>query len=116
MKYCPKCGGEFFDDVDACEDCNTGLVSAVEWNKIADERKKEDNEFFVNLKAVGDRFEADVIKDALEKENIPVLVRSFQDTSFNGLYVAQKGWGVIEVPEEYREQAKKVVEALQGNK
>jgi hypothetical protein len=69
-------------------------------------------EVFVRVAVAGDRFEADVMKDALEKEHIPVLVRSFQDTSFDGLYVPQKGFAVIEVPEQYKDRAAVVIASL----
>ncbi|MFC1591744.1 hypothetical protein ACFL43_04410 [Thermodesulfobacteriota bacterium] len=113
MKYCPKCGGEFYDSVSSCEDCRAELLSQQEWDQIVAKQRDEDQEIFIKIKTVENQFEADVLKDALEKENIPVLVRSFQDTSFNGLYIPQKGWGILEVPEEFRAQAKEILEVLE---
>ena len=113
MKYCPGCGGEFFDTIETCSDCNESLLDEQEWRKIVAERKIEDQEIFVKVKTVENEFEADIIRDALEKEDIPVLVRNFHDTSFNGLFIPQKGWGIILVPEEYREDAKNILEAIE---
>ncbi len=110
MKYCPQCGDEFFDDVSRCESCNTDLVDETSWQKIVEERKQEAREVFVKVKTIDNQFEADVLKDAMEKEGIPVLVRSFQDTMFNGIYIPQKGWGIIEVPDDFRERAKKIID------
>ena len=76
------------------------------------DREMEDQEVFVKVKTVENEFEADIIRDALEKEDIPVLVRSFRDTSFDGIFIPQKGWGIILVPEEHREKAKNVIEAV----
>jgi methionyl-tRNA synthetase len=112
MKYCPKCGSEYFDDAINCHECNETLINEREWKKCVTKRKAEDKEFFVRVKTVEDRFEADIIKDALEKENVPVLVRSFQDTSFDGIFIPQKGWGIILVPEEHRDKAKYIIESL----
>lgn len=112
MHYCPSCGAEFFENVATCPECNEALVDERQWQKIQEARAKEASEVFVRIKTVENQFEADVIRDALEKENIPVLVRSFADTSFDGIYVAQKGWGMIEVPEEYAARAHEVVESL----
>jgi hypothetical protein len=114
MKYCPRCGAEFYDAFNECEDCNEKLVSAEEWETLAEKRARQDAETFVKIATVNDRFEADVLRDALEKEQIPVLIRSFQDTSFNGIFIPQKGWGVVEVPEEHSAQARELIEALRA--
>jgi hypothetical protein len=112
MKYCPKCGAEFFDDIGSCSECDAALISEQEWKEIIAKRRIEAKEVFAKVKTVENQFEADVIKDALKKEDIPVLVRSFSDTSFNGIFIPQKGWGVIFVPEEHREKAKEIIESL----
>ena len=109
MRYCPQCGGEFFDSVQFCDDCKQALVSQQEWEKLAVERRTEDQEIFVKVHTADDQFEADVIKDALEKEAVPVLIRSFSDTSFNGIFIPQKGWGSVLVPEQFRDKAKVVI-------
>lgn len=112
MHYCPRCGAEFYENVASCPECNEALVDEGQWQRIVESREKEASEVFVRVKTVENQFEADVIRDALEKEGIAVLVRSFADTSFNGIYVAQKGWGIIEVPEEHAARARAVVESL----
>ena len=53
----------------------------------------------VPVKVAENAFEADRIRAALEQEGFTVLVRTFEDTAYDGIYVAQKGWGYIEVPE-----------------
>jgi len=113
MKYCPKCGSEFFDTIGLCNECDTELISEQQWKNLIVEQKIEAQEVFVKIKTVDDPFAADVIKDALEKEEIPVLVRSFQDTSFNGIFIPQKGWGILLVPDEFREKAKKIIEIVE---
>jgi hypothetical protein len=112
MKYCPNCEDEFEDSASVCEECTCELISEQQWSEIQASRRVEAEEVFVRVAVAGDRFEADVIKDALEKEFIPVLVRSFQDTSFDGIYVAQKGFAVIEVPEQYKDRAAGVIDSL----
>jgi hypothetical protein len=37
------------------------------------------------------------------------MIKSFLDTAYNGLYIPQKGWGVVMVPERLREEAGKLV-------
>jgi Putative prokaryotic signal transducing protein len=112
MKYCPGCESEFLDSVTRCEECHCVLINADQWSALQVERKQETDEIFVRAAVAGDRFEADVMKDALGKEGIPVLVRSFQDTSFDGIYVAQKGFAAIEVPESFLARARAVLESL----
>ena len=112
MKYCPGCESEFLDSVTRCEECNCELISQDQWSALQIERQQEADEVFVRVAVAGDRFEADVMKDVLGKEGIPVLVRSFQDTSFDGIYVAQKGFAVIEVPESFEARARLIIDAL----
>jgi hypothetical protein len=109
MKYCPGCEGEFQDSATTCAECDLDLIGEQQWMELQARRRKDADEVFVRAAIAGDMFEADVMKDALEKEGIPVLVRSFQDTSFDGIYVAQKGFAVIEVPEECRDEAVQVL-------
>ena len=112
MKYCPNCDGEFQDSASRCRDCNCELIEEHQWHVLQAQHRCEADEIFVRAGIAGDRFEADVMKDALEKEGIPVLVRCFQDTSFDGIYVPQHGWAVIEVPEQFKDRACAVLGSL----
>jgi len=55
---------------------------------------------FVKIFVVENKFEADLLSQALQKEGVPVMVRTFSDTAYDGLYIPQKGWAAIMVPEE----------------
>ncbi|MCF8034353.1 MAG: deoxyribose-phosphate aldolase [Desulfarculaceae bacterium] len=66
----------------------------------------------VKLKAVDNRFQADVWEQALSAEGIDHRLRTFADTAYDGLYVSQKGFGVFYVEEAELERAKMLVEAL----
>lgn len=100
------------DSASTCSECDCELINEQQWSELQAKRQVEDDEVFVRVAVAGDRFEADVMKDALEKEEIPVLVRSFQDTSFDGIYISQKGFAVIEVPEQLKARACVVLESL----
>lgn len=67
---------------------------------------------FVSIHTLTNRFEADLLADALRKEGIPVFVRSFEETPYDGLFVAQKGWGLLMVPAEEEKKAKGIVNTL----
>lgn len=58
---------------------------------------------------VENRFEGDRISKALEEARIPFMVKSFMDTAYDGLYVPQKGWGVVMVPDGCVERAEGII-------
>jgi hypothetical protein len=58
---------------------------------------------------VGDRFEEDMVSQALERQGIPFLIRRYSDTAYDGLFIPQKGWAAVMVPKEYVERAKAVL-------
>ena len=64
---------------------------------------------WVKAGIVENRFEGDRISHALREAEIPFLIKSFLDTAYNGLYIPQKGWGVVRVPAEFREEAERIV-------
>ena len=52
---------------------------------------------------VENRFEGDRISQSLQEAEIPFMIKSFLDTAYDGLYVPQKGWGMVLVPETFVE-------------
>ncbi len=67
---------------------------------------------YVKVHTLSNRFEADVIANALRQEGIPVLVRAFEETPYAGLFVPQKGWGRIMVPKEMADLACEIISGL----
>ncbi|SPF39867.1 conserved hypothetical protein [Syntrophobacter sp. SbD1] len=67
---------------------------------------------YVKVHTLSNRFEADLLADALRQEGIPVLVRSFEETPYAGLFVPQKGWGRIMVPKEMADSAREIIARL----
>jgi hypothetical protein len=62
------------------------------------EEPPADERDLVHVHTVENRFEADLLVQALEQERIPVLLRCFEETAYDGLFVAQMGWGALLVP------------------
>jgi len=61
---------------------------------------------------VENRFEGDRISQSLHEAEIPFMIKSFVDTAYDGLYVPQKGWGMVLVPEGYLEEAEKTIDEV----
>jgi len=64
---------------------------------------------WVKAGVVENRFEGDRVSQALKEAEIPFMIKSFHDTAYDGLYIPQKGWGVVMVPETLREAAEKLL-------
>ena len=63
---------------------------------------------WVKAGTVENRFEGDRISQASSREaGIPFLIKSFLDTAYDGLYIPQKGWGVVMVSEQNKGEAEK---------
>jgi Putative prokaryotic signal transducing protein len=58
------------------------------------------------------RFQADLLTDALDKEGIPFLLREYKDTAYDGLFIGQKGWATLMVDEASLETARGIVDDL----
>jgi hypothetical protein len=61
---------------------------------------------------VGNKFEEDIVSQALERRGIPFLIRRYSDTAYDGLFIPQKGWAAVMVPAEFMERAQAVIENL----
>jgi hypothetical protein len=70
---------------------------------------------WVKAGIVENRFEGDRISQSLQDAGIPFMVKSFLDTAYNGLYVPQKGWGMVLVPETFVDEAEKVVAEVKNS-
>jgi hypothetical protein len=115
LKYCSKCGAEYYDDIEICCDCDGPLITQEEFQtrKEKEEKFREDTKSLVKVFTLKNRFEADLIKGELEREGIPVLIRDFKDTAYDGIYIPQKGWGEVRVPEKEKGRAKEIIDALE---
>jgi len=58
------------------------------------------------------RFEEDVVAEALKKAGIPFLIRRYSDTAYDGLFIPQKGWATVMVPAEFTERAEALIRRL----
>lgn len=61
---------------------------------------------------VENRFEGDRISQVLREAEIPFMIRSFLDTAYDGLYIPQKGWGMVMVPEDRLSEAERIIQEV----
>ena len=69
-------------------------------------------ESFKKITVVENKFEADLIAQTLQREDIPFMIRSYHDTAYNGIFIPQKGWGAVMVPEGLEETARTIIAEL----
>jgi len=64
---------------------------------------------WVKVGTVENRFEGDRISQVLQEAGIPFLIKSFLDTAYDGLYIPQKGWGIVMVSKKDKEEAERLI-------
>lgn len=69
-------------------------------------------EKWVKAGIVENRFEGDRISQVLREAEIPFMIRSFLDTAYDGLYIPQKGWGMVMVPEDWLSEAERIIQEV----
>jgi hypothetical protein len=70
---------------------------------------------WVKAATVENRFEGDRITQSLQEARIPFLIQSFLDTAYDGLYVPQRGWGMVLVPETRVEEAEQIIQEVKNS-
>ncbi len=65
---------------------------------------------YEKLRTVQNRFEAELLSAALERCGVEFFLRTFEDTAYDGLFVAQEGWGVLWVAPEDRQVAEDILQ------
>lgn len=61
---------------------------------------------------LNDVIQATKIKEILDNNGIPHIIRSYQDTAYDGLFQHQHGWGTIEADETYEEKILDLVQEI----
>jgi hypothetical protein len=117
MKYCPVCNAEYRDAIDVCSDCDERLISQGEFERCRaqEEQFQRDTKTLVKIFTLNNKFEADLITRELEKAGITVMIRNFRDTAYNGIYIPQKGWGEVRVPEKDQQRAMELIVSLEND-
>ena len=59
--------------------------------------------------------EAQRIKDILDRNNIPHLIRTFHDSAYDGLFQNQYGWGVLEADSADEKRILQLLEEIESD-
>jgi hypothetical protein len=65
---------------------------------------------YEKLRTLRNRFEGELLAAALERSGVDFFLRTFEDTAYDGLFVAQEGWGVLWVATEDRWVAEDILQ------
>jgi len=79
------------------------------FNSLYNTMRRQAMAHWAKAGVVENRFEGDRVAQTLREAEIPFMIKSFHDTAYNGLYIPQKGWGVVMVPESLREEAERLL-------
>ena len=71
------------------------------------ERNKE-----INVHTIESIFEMDMIKDALDTEDISYTIKEHRDTAYDGLFILQKGYASLFVKENEKDRVLDIVKRI----
>ncbi|RMF62728.1 MAG: DUF2007 domain-containing protein [Calditrichaeota bacterium] len=102
MPFCPKCKYEFVEGMTSCPDCQVDLVE-----KLPEEEQPGSDFKWVVLHAFPGPVYAEMVKETLQRHDIPCLVKKDFFSSAYGAHGTSAGGleTVILVPEERREES-----------
>lgn len=67
---------------------------------------------FKKITVAENKFEADLIAQTLQQEDIPCMIRPYHDTAYDGIFIPQKGWGAVMVPEALKGRACAIIDEI----
>jgi hypothetical protein len=111
MRYCLPCHAEYVVDMPRCPSCGSRLLTEEEkllWNEAQEELT---NQSFVPVHVLEGPVDRALIPAILNDAGVPHMIRGDTADAFTAAFFAQRGWGVVLVPEEDVTRAKDVIKA-----
>jgi len=68
----------------------------------------------IKIHTIESIFEMDMIKDALDNDDIPYTIKEHKDTAYDGLFIIQKGYAALYVEENDVERALALVKRIRS--
>ena len=59
---------------------------------------------YEKILVLNNEVEAGIMEDILQERGIPVIIQSYFDKAYDGLFTMQKGWGHIEAEAKYKDE------------
>ena len=69
---------------------------------------------YIKAATLENEIEARLLDSVLNERGIPHRMRSYYDTAYDGLFQAQKGWGIVSAPENYQEEILEIITDLRA--
>lgn len=66
----------------------------------------------IRILVLNNEIEAKLLSEILTEKNIPHMIRSYHDSAYDGLFQIQTGWGVLESPEEFKDEILTIYEEM----
>jgi hypothetical protein len=71
-----------------------------------------DHEVYIKVDILESEIEAQLLDSILNERGIPHRIQSYQDTAYNGLFQAQKGWGYVSCPRCWSEEMEAILSEI----
>jgi hypothetical protein len=59
--------------------------------------------------------EANLLDSLLNERGIPHMIRSFHDSALDGLFQVRSGWGILQAPEEFKDEILKLYSSMSAD-
>jgi hypothetical protein len=106
MPYCPNCKYEYKDNIEECPDCGAKLVDKLEEETLESIK-------YVPFRTLPSRLYAEMLKEALENEGIPSIIKGDDVAIVLGSYSTTSPVEItIWVPEEDLERAEQIADQM----
>ncbi len=70
---------------------------------------------YEKITVIENEIQANYLKEVLNDKKIPHRFQSYHDSALDGLYQATKGWGIVEAPNEFKEEVLTIIDELAEN-
>ena len=106
MKTCTYCGRASEDQATRCGECGTEFAAV----QAQDAPKESSAEKLERIAVLDNEVQAEWVDAVLSDRETPHLMQSYYDSALDGIFQAQKGWGVILAPPDFKNDILAVLE------